>query len=163
MERVPRVKWQKKGLLSGSLASLLFGIFVGSRVFRYNHLRGDSSDIPKNAFFTLYFGVIGWAVLRGLVAFQSMEIDREEIRVYLGPLRIRTIPVNAIRSVFRTTKFEGKNGDNPMYVIQLLFETPTQRRERGERPMLGASFWVEDSEELRAILTQMLPRSVVNL
>lgn len=165
MERIQRV-WQKQRLLTRSLGALIFTIFVSFRLFRHDLLTGSVVDLASIVFFILYFGILAWMVLSGLAALQSLEIDREEIRVYFGPLMIRRIPVNAIRSVVRSTKFEGKSGRDPQYpmrVLMLRFETPAQRRERGERPMLGSSFWLEDTEEARIALRRMLPRSVMNL
>lgn len=165
MERIQRV-WQKQRLLTRSLVALIFTIYVSFRLFRNASFTGSVVDLATVVFFTLYFGILAWMILSGLAAWQSLEIDREEIRVCFGPLRVRRIPVNAIRSVAASTKFEGKSGRDPQYpmrVLLLRFETPAQRRERGERPMLGSSFWLEDTEEARAVLRRMLPRSVMNL
>lgn len=50
-------------------------------------------------FLSVWFGVIGWFASFGIVALQSVEIDRDEIRVCLGPVVLRRIPIEAIRTV----------------------------------------------------------------
>ena len=165
VERIQRVR-QKHRLLTSSLGALIFTIFVATRLFQHDPLTGSAVDLAAIAFFTLYFGGLAWMILPGLATLQTLELDREELRVYVGPLMIRRIPVNAIRSVVKSTKFEGRSGRDPQYPLRVLllrFETPAQRRERGERPMLGSSFWIEDTEEARSVLRRMLPRSVMNL
>ena len=162
MERIPRVL-RKKQLLIGSVTALLFGAYVSTR-FPFPEFEDGFSleTLLSTAFTVVYFGVLGWVILRGLVAFQTLDMDREEIRVWFGPVLLRRIPVNAVRSVVSDMREQGKNSI-PMHVIKLLFESPDQRRERGERPMLTSSFWMEDSPELRAALSRVLPRKVCNL
>lgn len=163
MERIPRVL-RKKQMLMNSLSGILFAVFVLTRLPDDFFPRGFSVEmLLSRMFFILYFGSLSWMILRGLVAFQSLEIDRDEIRVYFGPLLLRRIPTDAIRSVVLDYKEQGRRGQSAMYVVKLLFESPAQRRDRGERPMLASSFWIEDSPELRAALSRALPRRVCNL
>ena len=163
MERIPRVL-QKKQMLFSSLCATAFVVFVITRLPDRFFPSGFSlENLLPHMFFVLYFGALGWSILRGLVAFQSLEIDREEIRVYFGPVLIRRIPTNAVCKVVLDYRTQDKQGKSRMYVVKLLFESPAQRRERGERPMLSSSFWAEDSPELRAALSRALPRKVCNL
>ena len=163
LERIPRVRNKRKPL-ERSACVLLFIAFVISRLSGYDHFQGSLfTDIFEVGFFTIYFGGLVWMLLPGLTALQSVEIDREEIRVYLGPLRIRRIPTNAVRSVMRSTKYGEWKNAAPVFVLLLQLESPAQRRERGERPLLPTSFWIEETEEVRSILNRVLPRSVVNL
>lgn len=157
--RIKRV-YQKGDLLIRSSGAILFTILVAGSLFRDGFaLTGSGVDLLTLLFFTIYFGGLLWMILPGLLAFQSMEIDREEIRVYYGPLRIRTIPLRCIRSVTRATKFGRKNDLDALAVMILLFESPARCRELGERPLRGTSFWIEDSPQLRSALEKALPRA----
>ena len=163
MDRIPRVV-HKQNLLSTSAAALFFSIFVLSKLpddaFALSH---NWTDFVKVSFNTGYFGLLAWMILRGVVAFETLEIDREEIRVYLGPVMIRRIPTNAICSVEQTPLYQNQKGNLAMNVVELHFESAAQRRERGERSMLTRSFWIEESVTVRQVLSRVLPRKVCNL
>lgn len=159
MERIKRV-YQKGKVLSRAVGAILF-LFIVSKSFFEDGFRltGSAVDLLVILFLAMYFGMILWMILPGLAAFQSLEIDREELRLYIGPLLLRRIPLRCIHSVTRTRKFGGEKSKDSLDVVVLLFESPARCRELGERPRFGRSFWAEDSQQLRTALEKNLPRA----
>lgn len=99
MQRFPRII-QKDGYL------MFAGFAVFMMILAANSLMDTSfGNTPPWAivlcvvFLIAWFGVIGWFALFGLVALQTVEIDRDEIRVCLGSVVLRRISANEVKTV----------------------------------------------------------------
>ena len=89
------------------------------------------------AFLATWFGVVGWFAFSGLVALQTIELDRGEIRVRLGSIVLRRIHAEQVKTVgigALSNKNKNRYGlyNGTVYLV-LSEHSPETLNEKGKR------------------------------
>ena len=109
MDRFPRYRHKEFGLLFSAFAVFMI-INAAKRMFPLDLGDGPlGSKIFIVVFLTCWYGLLVAFVLYGLTWLQTIEIDREEIRICFGRFVVRRIPIRQVRSVGMSVQY-GKRG-----------------------------------------------------
>ena len=135
MTRIPRVK-EKAYYLLFSTVALFMGISVGKNILPASYDNVPVVILPfLVAFIGVWFGFVIYMFLYGLSALQTLEMDRDEIRIRMGPLVIRRIPTDRIKTVGLYVTFNRANTEPSMFMLALSLRTPEELNEKGQRKL----------------------------
>lgn len=189
--RIPRVL--QKSYYFTCVAVGLFMLFgAGKVVFSASY---ENIPLPVavflGIFLAIWFGGVCFLVLYyGITALETIELDRDEIRVCIGRFVLRRIPVGSIKTVGLSVLY-GK-GDHVLEVLLVLSpKTPEELSIKGRRRLekahvrrrmlregidpegdhaaakaylfghfMRAALWIQNSEQAQAALRTYLPNAV---
>ena len=189
MDSFPRVR-NRAPFVSFLIAALGF-IFIGINdlVLNTSYDNVPSVILPFVILFVCaWIGFAVYAAFYGLSGLQTIKIDREEIRICLGPLVIKKIPTERIKSVSVSHMFDKTR---PVFFLVLSKYTAEELNPKGEKLLKRKQFtsfmfqsgipaegryagakaylfkntlhsilWIEDTDEVRAILRKYLHGTV---
>ncbi len=121
------------------LSLCAFSVFVTYSLFSVISVDSFSSVPPVIMpfvvlFFTAYFGALLWFFLVGLTAFQTIELNRDEIRLRLGPLVLKRIPTDTIKTVGVCALYSKNSRTVPdMRCLVLSDKSPEELNEKGQK------------------------------
>ncbi len=155
MQRLPRLA-EKENYLAFAGGAVMMLLVAGN-----NLLDLSFEGTPPWAmvlcvgFFAAWFGVVIWFASFGIVALQDVEIDRDEIRVCLGPVVLRRIPLSEVKTVGVSSAMQNKNRDfngrrTEMFLV-LSGCTADELNEKGRR-LLNSSRTVKLSQDMSVTL-----------
>lgn len=131
MNRIPRYRNKGFGLLFSAFAIFMMW-HAAKDMFPLDLGNGPLwTKIFVVAFITCWYGSLTAFVLYGLTWLQTLEIDREEIRVCFGQFVVRRIPLGRIKSVGRSVMYS-KN-DIITHLLVLSKEDRYMLNEKGEK------------------------------
>lgn len=105
MNRIARYRNKGFGLLFSAF-SLFMMVSAAKDMFPLNLGNGPLwSKIFAVMFMTCWYGLLAGFALYGLTWLQTLEIDREEIRVCFGSFVVRRIPTRRIQSVGMSAQY----------------------------------------------------------
>lgn len=131
MNRIPRYRGKGYGLMFPLFAVFMM-VLAASKMLPLD--LGDGplySKIFVVAFIFCWYGLLAVYALHGLSWLQTLEIDREEIRVCLGRFIVRRIPIRQIRSVGMSVQY-GKHHIS-IWELVLSEEDRHTLNQRGEK------------------------------
>ncbi len=135
MTRIPRVT-EKPYYLLFSAVALFMGISAGKNILPASYDNVPMVILPfLFAFIGVWFGFVIYMFLFGLSALQTLEMDRDEIRVRMGPVVIRRIPTDRIKTVGLNVMFNRANTEPSVFLLALSSRTPEELNEKGLRKL----------------------------
>lgn len=131
MHRFPRYREKGFGLI-GSAFGLFMLIQAASRMFPMD--LGDGPLLSKLfiiLFLSCWYGFLFLFILLGLRSMHTIEIDNMEIRVCLGRLVLRRIPLEQVRTVGISVQYSKTDICYPELVLSRY--APDELEERGRK------------------------------
>ena len=117
MKRIPRYRNKGFGLLFSAFVIFMM-VFAAKDMFPLNLGNGPLwTKIFAVAFMTCWYGLLAGFALYGLTWLQTLEIDREEIRVCFGRWVVRRIPTRQIKSVGRSVTYSKNSISTHLLVL----------------------------------------------
>lgn len=135
MDKMPRVNSKSHFLLFGAFA-VFAGVFVGKDILPASYDNVPAVILPfLIAFLVAWFGFILFAFFHGLTALQTVSMNRDEIRVCIGPVVVRRITTDRIKTVGLSVEFGRGDVSPSMFYLVLSGKLPEELNEKGIRKL----------------------------
>lgn len=136
MESIPRARSRSRFLKTLLIALLFFPPGIKMMVFDTSY-----KGVPVFVMPILLVIVVGWIsaflwmLLFGLTGLHSVQIDHEELKLCLGPLVLKRIPTDRIKTVGLCAVSAGKTWSIDTYFLVLSEKPPEELNEKGKKAL----------------------------
>lgn len=133
MDKLSRIT-QKHLFLLFSAAALFIAFSTGRLLLNTSFSSIPSVILPfLIVFMAVYWGSLVWMFFLGLTALQTVELERDELRILIGPVVLKRISTDSIKTVGRNAMY-GRNHSSPtMLFLVLSDKSPEELNERGTK------------------------------
>lgn len=133
MEIIPRVE-SKMFILGHSMIAVFMGAGAGFTVFSASYDSVPSVIMPFIVvFLASFFLFVLVNFFYGLTALHTIEISTEELRVYLGPVTVKRISAERVKTVGIMAEPHSKGNTVLLYLLLLTDKSKEELNQKGQK------------------------------
>lgn len=133
MEIIPRVE-TKMLILGHSMIAVFMGTGAGFTVFSASYDSVPSVIMPfVVVFLASFFLFVLINFFYGLTALHTIEVSTEELRVYLGPVTVKRISAERVKTVGIMAEPHSKGNTTLLYLLLLTDKSKEELNQKGQK------------------------------